>query len=149
MKIKIIAIGKNVNGNMKKKIIISLIIVIVILVIGTIIGLNYKNKFDERNKLHYEQMKENIQSEVDRYVRVRHNYCDPIRGENSGTAIYNREILVNYAGMNEELLLDVDGESFCDVKVEVKCVGINQFQWDTYLKCKYFEGNIDIKLEER
>ena len=146
---KIIVIGKNVNGNMKKKIIISLIIVIVILRIGTIIGLNYKNKFDERNKLHYEQMKENIQPEVDRYVRVKHYYCNPERGENSNTAIYNGERLVNHGGMDKELLLDVDGESYCDVKVEVKCVGINQFQWDTYLKCKYFEGNIDSKLEEQ
>ena len=133
---------------MKKKLIISLII-IVVLVIGIILGLNYKNKFDERNKLHYDKMKENIQPEIDRYVRIRHNYCNPERGENSSAAIYNDEKLTKYAGMDKELLLDVDGESYCDVKVEVKCVGINQFQWDTYLKCKYFEGNIDSKLEDR
>ena len=64
-------------------------------------------------------------------------------------AIYNGERLVNHGGMDKELLLDVDGESYCDVKVEVKCVDVNEFQWDTYLKCKYFEGNIDSKLEER
>ena len=134
---------------MKKKIIISFIIVIVILIIWTILGLNYKNKFDKRSQLHYDKMKENIQPEVDRYVRVKHHYCNPERGENSGTANYNREILVNHGGMDKELLLDVDGESYCDIKVEVKCVGVNLFQWDTYLKCKYFEGNIDSKLEER
>ena len=134
---------------MKKKIIISLIIVIVILVIGTIIGLNCKNKIDERNQLHYEKMKERIQPEIDRYVRIMHHYCDPSRGENSGIAIYNDERLTKHAGMDKELLLDADGKTYCKVKVEVECVGVNQFQWDTYLKCKYFEGNIDSKLEER
>lgn len=134
---------------MNKKIIISFVIVVVILIIGTILGLNYKNKFDERNQLHYDKIKENIQSEVDRYVRIMHHYCNPERGENSGIAIYNDERLTKYAGMNKELLLDVDEKSYCKIKVEVECVGVNQFQWDTYLKCKYFEGNIDSKLEER
>lgn len=133
---------------MKKKIIIGLIIV-AFLGIGTIIGLNYKNKFDERNQLYYEKMKENIQPEIDRYVRIMHHYCDLSRGENSGIAIYNDERLIKYAGMDKELLLDVDGKTYCKIKVEVECVGVNQFQWDTYLKCKYFEGNIDSKLEER
>ena len=134
---------------MKKRIIISFIIVVVILIIGTIIGLNYKNKFDERNQLHYDKMKENILPEVDRYVRIMHHYCDPSRGENGGTSIYNDERLSKYAGMDKELLLDVDGKTYCKVKVEVECVGVNQFQWDTYLKCNYFEGIIDSKLEER
>lgn len=133
----------------KKKIIISLIIVIVVLVFGIIIGLSYKYKIDERNQLHYEKLKENIQPEIDRYVRVLHRYCNPERGENSNTANYNGERLVNHGGMDKELLLDVDGESYCDVKVKVKCVDVNEFQWDTYLKCKYFEGNIDSKLEKR
>lgn len=122
---------------------------IVILGIGTIIGLDYKHKIEERNKLHYAKLKENIQPEVDRYVRIMHHYCDPIRGENIGIAIYKDERLTKHAGMDKELLLDVDGKTYCKVKVEVECVGVNQFQWDTYLKCKYFEGIIDSKLEER
>ena len=41
--------------------------------------------------------------------------------------------------MDKDLLLDVDGKSYCKVRVEVKCVAKNEFAWDTYLKCNDYE----------
>ena len=121
------------------QIIISLIIVIVILGVGTIIGLNYKNKIKVRNQLHYEKIMENIQPEIEAYIKLTKFYCNPERGENTGTTVYTDETLVNQRGMDKELLLDVDGKSYCKVRVEVMCVAVNEFVWDTYLKCKDYE----------
>ena len=51
--------------------------------------------------------------------------------------------------MDKELLLDVDDKSYCKVRVEVKCVSVNEFAWDTYLKCKDYEDVNYSNWEER
>lgn len=134
---------------MKKKIIIGLIIVALILGIGMIVGLNYKNIIEKRNQQHYAKIMENIQPEIDAYVRLTHYYCNPDRGENSGTGVFTDETLINQRGMDKELLLDVDGESYCKVRIEVRCVALNEFAWDTYLKCKDYEDTNYSNWEER
>jgi len=132
---------------MKNRIIISIIIISII--IGSLVGLNYKNIIEKRNQQHYSKIMENIQPEIDAYVRLTNFYCNPERGENSGTMVYTDEALINQRGMDKELLLDVDGESYCKVRVEVRCVAENEFAWDTYLKCKDYEDKNYSNWEER
>lgn len=81
---------------MKMKIIICGIIILIIIVSGTIIGFNYKNKIKERDQKRYAEIKENIQPEIDAYVRLTNYYCNPERGENSGTRVYNEFDWVTY-----------------------------------------------------
>lgn len=134
---------------MKKKIIISFVILLVILGVGVIVGFNYKNKINERNQEHYANIMKNIQPEIETYIKLTKFYCNPDRGENTGTTVYTDETLINQRGMDKELLLDVDGKSYCKVRVEVKCVAVNEFAWDTYLKCKDYEDINYSNWEER
>lgn len=134
---------------MKKKIIIVIILVLIIVGIGVVIVLNYKNAIKKRNQKRYAEIKEDIQSDIAAYVRLTSHYCNPSRGENSGVAVYTDETLIYQRGMDKELLLDVDGESYCKVRVEVRCVDENEFAWDTYLKCKDYEDENYSNWETR
>lgn len=126
-----------------------LIILLVIIVLGVMMGLNYKNMINERNQKHYAKIKENIQPDIAAYVRLRSPYCNPSRGENSAVVTYTDETLVYQRGMDKELLLDVDGKSYCKVRVEVRCVAENEHDWDTYIKCKDYEDVNYSNWEER
>ncbi|MBQ2873178.1 MAG: hypothetical protein IJE89_04200 [Bacilli bacterium] len=134
---------------MKKKLIIVIALLIVVSISSIVIGINYKNKINKRNQLHYAKIKENIQPEIDAYVKLTKYYCNPSRGENSGITVYTDETLINQRGMDKELLLDVDGKSYCKVRVEVRCVAENEFAWNTYLKCKDYEDVNYSNWEER
>ena len=126
---------------MKKKIVI--IVIAVLLLIGTgigiAIGLKHKKEIEERNQRRYAEIKKDIQEDIAGYVRATNVYCNPSTGENNATVIYTDERLINYGGLDKKKLLDVDGESYCKLRVEVKCVAVNEFAWDTYLKCKDYE----------
>lgn len=125
---------------MKKKIVIIIMAVLILIgiSIGIAIGLKHKKEIEERNQKRYAEIKEDIQEDIAGYVRVRDPYCSVERGENLNS-IYTDESLVYQRGMDKEKLLDVDGKSYCKVRVEVNCVGENEHTWDTYLKCKDYE----------
>ena len=133
----------------RKKLIMIIVIVFIVLVVGTIICLNYRNKIEERNREHYANIMRRIQPEIETYIKLTKFYCNPERGENTGTTVYTDETLINQRGMDKELLLDVDGKSYCKVRVEVKCVAVNEFAWDTYLKCKDYEDVNYSNWDER
>lgn len=135
---------------MKKKIIIILITVLFLVGtgIGIVVGLKNKKELEERNQERYAEIKEDIQEDIAGYVRVRRPYCSVERGENLN-AIYTDETLVNQRGMDKEKLLDVDGESYCKVRIEVSCVGENEHTWNTYLKCKDYEDENYSNWEKR
>jgi len=124
---------------MKKLNIVGIVLLLLFLGAFGVVGLNYKGLLNERNQRYYEKIKENIQPEIEAYVRLTHYYCNPDRGENTATTIYTDDTLIYQRGMDRKLLLDVDGESYCKVRVEVKCVAVNEFAWDTYLKCNDYE----------
>ena len=123
---------------MKKRIVIGTIILIV-LCIGIIIWSNYKNIISKINQRHYDEIKENIQPDIEAYVRLTSYYCDPVNSENTAVMVITDETLIYQRGMDKELLLDIDRESYCKVRVEVRCVSKNKFDWDTYIKCKGYE----------
>lgn len=134
---------------MKKKKIIILITILIITCIGLILGLNYKKTIKERNLQHYAKIKEAIQPDIAAYIRLRLPYCNPSRGENSAVSVYTDETLIYQRGMDKKLLLDVDGKSYCKVRIEVRCVAENEHDWDTYLSCKDYEDENYSNWEER
>ena len=134
---------------MKRKIIIGVLLLTVVIIISIMLGLNYKNIIEKRNQEHYAKIKENIQPDIEAYVRLTSPYCNPSRGENSMVVTYTDETLVYQRGMDKELLLDVDGKSYCKVRVEVRCVAENKHEWDIYIKCKDYEDENYSNWEER
>lgn len=122
---------------MKKKVLIG--VILICLVIGLFILFNYKKIINKRNQLHYDKIIERIQPDIAAYIRLTSPYCDPSRGEKSGVSIITDETLIYQRGMDKELLLDVDGKSYCKVRIESRCVDVNKHEWDTYLKCKDYE----------
>lgn len=131
---------------MKKKLIISLIVLLIIICVGIIIGLNYKNIVYNKNQKRYQEIKEDIQDDIAGYLRVAAPYCSP---DSSAQLTITDETLINQRGMDKEELLDVDGESYCKVRVETRCVLENKHEWDTYLSCKDYEDENYSNWEER
>lgn len=126
---------------MKKKLIIVVVFVI-ILVIGIIVGLNYK-KYS--NNKRYETIKMEIEEEAKRYLKVSHPYCTP----GSASFTMNEETLLVQWAMDKKKLLDVDGKSYCKTRIEVMCVAENELDMDVYIKCNDYEDENYSNWEER
>ena len=127
---------------MKKKIIIALIIVAIVLSVGIVAGLSYK-KYS--NNKRYETIKTEIEEEAKSYLKVSHPYCTP----GSASFTMNEDTLLVQWAMDKKKLLDVDGKSYCKVRVEVVCIAENELDTDVYIKCKDYEDENYSNWEER
>ena len=94
---------------MKKKIIIILILLIVI-------GLIWKTITDNKKQKYYKNMKENIQEDIKQYIKISNPYCSV----DSAEYTIDDEILIVQAGIDKSKLLDIDGKSYCKVKINVR-----------------------------
>ena len=123
-----------------KKTIIIVGISLIILIILLFVVYNYmetkKEKQIAENKIRYEQIKKDVNKEMERYHYIVYPYCDP-----KETAVRNVSMseLVNNAGMDKEKFLDVDGKSYCDTITYAACVEKNKWKFKTYIKCKDYE----------
>lgn len=126
---------------MKKTLIIILIVILILvgISVGTVFRTKNRQVVEEENQKRYLEIKEDIQEDIAKYVKLTNVYCNPSRGENTATSIYTDQTLIYQGGMDKEKLLDVDGKSYCKVRIEVNCVAENEFGWNTYLKCKDYE----------
>lgn len=126
---------------MKKKIILLITFVFVI-IIGSLLFINIKNYIkQEQNKKRYEEIKQNIDNELKRYMYVIEPKCYP----DSGTPLVTHRDLVYNAGMDKKKLLDIDGKSYCKAYIKTKCVEIGKWNWDVMISCKDYtdKGYID------
>ena len=131
-----------IGGNMRKKLVRNLIVIVSVLIIGGIIGLIYKkHSIDKR----YEVIRTEIEKEAIRYLKISHPHCST---GSSSFAINENTLLVQLA-MDKNKLLDVDGKSYCKVRVEVICVAENELDTDVYIKCKDYEDKNYSNWEER
>lgn len=130
---------------MKKRLII-LVIFIVVITFSVILFLNIKdyNKKVENEK-RYEQIKKDVNNELERYMYVIAPSCSP----ENGTPIITHRDLVYNAGMDKEKLLDIDKKSYCKVYVNTECVEVGKWSWETYISCNDYtdEGYIDWEKE--
>lgn len=90
---------------------------------------------DHKNQKYYQELKDNLQEDIEKYIKISAPYCSV--GSSSFTI--DEETLIVQAGINKDKLLDIDGESYCKVRIKTRCVAENKHSWDTYLKCKYYE----------
>lgn len=125
---------------MKKKIIISIIAALIILTILVLVGINYK-KYS--NNKRYEEIEFDIKDDVMNYLRITAPYC-----EMGSSFVITDETLIDVRGVDKNKFLDVDGKSYCKARIEVMCVGENEWGWDTYLKCKDYEDKKYSNWEE-
>ena len=114
---------------MKKKLIVISIVVIVLLSFS--LGMYFKIKKDF--EIRYEEIRKDIDKELQRYVYLVSPHCKKGQG---GSYIGEKELIYN-AGMDKEVLLDVDKKSYCQVMVLTKCVDNDKWDWDIKFNCKY------------
>ena len=115
---------------MKKKIIIIFIVFLLI-----VLGIIWKITLDYQKQNYSQELKDNIQDDISRYIKISSPYCSV----GSGSSTIDEEILMVQAGIDKKKFLDIDGKSYCKVKVNIRCVAENEHEWHTYLKCKDYK----------
>ena len=127
---------------MKRKLIVISIITILLLIFSTCMYLKVRNDNNKR----YEEIRKDIDKELQRYVYLVSPHCKKGQG---GSYIGEKELIYN-AGMDKEVLLDVDKKSYCQVTALTKCVDTDKWEWDIKLKCKHHtdKGYIDWWAEK-
>lgn len=110
-----------------------LIILALIIVILYFVNNNYNNKG------RYQEIKDDVNNELERYMYVIAPKC-----QDGNSMIITHEDLVYNAGMDKEKFLDVDGKSYCKVYVKSKC---NDEKWSSNIaiSCKNYQdkGYVD------
>lgn len=139
---------------MKKKILIVLSLILIISLCLITAFMLYKDKQkDEQEKneqARYLEIKEIVKKGVEKNLRATHPNCpivDELPENNSVGFHYNSSYLINNGYIKQKDLLDYDGESFCDIYVEIKTYKKNQFDsqkdcnvsYELYLKCNNYE----------
>ena len=130
---------------MKKKIIIS-VLLLSLIIIGSILFVNIKNnKIKEQNKKRYEEIKNDIDTELKRYMYVIAPKCYP---ENGTPLITHRDLVYN-GGMDKEKFLDIDKKSYCKAYIKTKCIEVGTWDWDIMISCKNYtdDGYVDWDKE--
>ena len=88
-----------------------------------------------KKEIYYQELKDSIQEDISSYIKIHSPYCSV----GSATSSIDEKILIIQAGVDKQKFLDIDGKSYCKVKVNVKCIAENEHSWDTYLKCIDYE----------
>ena len=114
---------------MKKKIIIIFIAFLLI-----VLGIIWKITLDYQKQNYYQELKNGIQEDISHYIKISSPYCSV-----GSSGSIDEKILIVQAGIDKKKFLDIDGKSYCKVKVNIRCVAENEHDFDTYLKCKDYE----------
>lgn len=114
---------------MKKKIIIICISIILIGIVWIIVLNNNKQHF-------YNNLKENMQSDIERVLYLIYPHCT---FGNVIPELLFEESQNDYYGIDKKKLLDIDGKSYCKIKVKAKCIENSKLNWSTFIKCKDYE----------
>lgn len=109
------------------------IIPMVMIIIGAIILICV----EYNRRLHfYDNLKDNMQNDIERVLYLLYPHCQ-VGSANPGLLL--EESQNNYYGIDNKKLLDIDGKSYCKIKVKTKCVEDSKLNWETYIKCKDYE----------
>ena len=125
---------------MKNKIII-IILIIAFLFIFYLLG-KYLLFNKEEGKIRYDEIKKNINKELERYLYVVQPKCQ----KGSRTTVTHKELVYN-AGFDKEKLLDIDNKSYCMVYIPVECVEEGKLEWKIYLSCNDYKDKGFIKWD--
>lgn len=125
-----------------KKIII-LVLTMSLLLSVLIIGKNvlFKTKKDDQKR--YNEIKKEINKELERYLYVVQPKCQ----KGSSRHITHYELVYN-AGFDKEKLLDIDKKTYCMVYVPVNCVEEGKLDWKIYISCNNYKDSKFVKWAE-
>lgn len=124
---------------------VVLLIFIFVLIIGIFIYLYFDNNKEpsvendnSKYNARYEEIKKDINLELERYIYLRWPTCDP--QYNPSQRISDGELIYN-GGMDKEKFLDVDKEGYCDSFTYATCVEKNKWEFETHIRCKDYMDN--------
>ena len=150
---------------MNKKIIIFIFLILTIIAV-VVFGIHRHivdvKSTKENNDKRYFEIKESAKKAVEWNIKAMYPNCpitdtfDDSKNANSGGRYYNSSLLISNGYINKHELLDVDGESYCDVYVVIKAYFEDQQDhqkncstaYKIYLKCKNYEDKGYINWEK-
>lgn len=108
-------------------------------------GVKYGSWFMKYNLDRYDEIKENVDKELERYMKLVSPNCQ----QGSGGHLITHETLVLNGGMDKDILLDVDNKSYCGLYVDTFCPkdGIND--WKIYISCEDYEDKGYVEWAEK
>ena len=135
---------------MKKKVLIILFLSLLISLCLIMTLMIYNNKKEFKMHKRYDEIKENVKKGVEWQLRANYPKC-PIgdKYEKKRSSHSNSSYLINQGFIKKEDLLDIDGNSYCDVYVETYTYfkdSLDQqnnceVNYKIYLKCANYEDN--------
>ena len=138
---------------MKKGLIVILILLVISFIIGFIFYKNNKDNENERLKKEqkiYDEIRESVKDAVEWNISAMYPKCSisyEFKETTSPGRHYNSWFLINNGYIKQNELLDVDGESYCDVYVDINTYYEDELDhqnnceiyYKIYLKCKDYE----------
>lgn len=126
---------------MKKKILVTIIFVFIIFIVGyfslKLISDNRKARLEKTRQKRYEEIRNDINQEVKRYIYVVAPSCHK---DGAGYIITHRTLVYN-GGMDKEKFLDVDNKSYCKASISAECVEDGEWDWEVMISCNDYEDD--------
>lgn len=108
-------------------------------------AVKYGNWFMEYSLDRYDEIKNNIDKELERYMKLVSPNCQ----KGGSTLLITHKTLVINGGMDKEILLDVDNKSYCGVYVDTSCPEDGVNDWKIYLSCNDYKDKGYKKWDEK
>lgn len=134
---------------MKKKllIIVSIFVFMIILFLGIFF---YNSWQEKKEQARYAEIKESVKKAVEWNISAQYPYCNiskDFRETSFPGSFYNSSFLIDNGYIKKEELLDIDGESYCDVYVDINTYyedPLNhqkncEIYYKIYLKCNNYK----------
>ena len=135
---------------MKKKNII-LISILFLVIIGIIVSIFFINNKEIIPEERYKEIRESAKNAAEWYLKATQPYC--VIGDSKEKKRYshmNSKFLINNGYIKKEELLDIDGESYCDIYVVIyryidESISFESYgndcevNYKVYIKCKDYE----------
>lgn len=104
-----------------------------------VLGLLFFSGCTKDNSKRYEKIKKDFEEGVVWYNSVRYPTC-----QEGGRGTVTSDFLISQGYIKKEILLDVDGKSYCKANAERKCIN-GENDYTIYLKCQDYEdeGYVD------
>ena len=108
-------------------------------------GVKYGSWFMKYSLDRYDEIRDEIDKELEKYMSLVSPNCQ----QGNGGQLITHETLVFNGGMDKDVLLDIDNESYCGLYVKTSCPkdGINE--WKIYLSCNDYEDEEYIEWAKK
>lgn len=128
-------------------IIVSIFVFMIILFLGIFF---YNSWQEKKEQARYAEIKESVKKAVEWNISAQYPYCNiskDFRETSFPGSFYNSSFLIDNGYIKKEELLDIDGESYCDVYVDINTYyedPLNhqkncEIYYKIYLKCNNYK----------